>query len=409
MPLFSFQAKALGGKVVKGEIDAATDVEARVKLRAQQLIPLKVAQKGQKATGPGGKKVSFFTMAPRVKPKELHIFTRQFSTLINSGIPVVQSLEILAGSASSPALENALGKIRTDVESGKRLADAVGVHATIFDRLYVNLVRAGEEGGVLDTILNRLATYIEKSVKIRNKVSGALFYPAAILFVAMLVIVGILVFVIPKFEQLFASSGQELPWLTRNVVALSHFLLDNWYMVIGGVVFACWGTMRWYRSDGGRQQFDSWIIGTPIFGTLIQKSAIAKFSRTLSTMLSCGVGIIDSLDIAAKVAGNVVIERSLLAAKQSISEGKSIITPLGANKYIPDMVVQMIGVGEQTGALDVMLGKIADFYEDEVDYAVTALTSILEPLMMVFLGGVIAILVVSMYLPIFSLASTMGG
>lgn len=405
MPVFQFHAKALGGKVIKGEIDAATDVEARVKLRAQQLIPVKVAVKGEKKAI---KKVSFFASEPKVSPKDLQIFTRQFATLINSGIPVVQSLEILAGASSSVGLKGALNRIRGDVESGKRLGDAMEVHKSIFDRLYVNLVRAGEEGGVLDNILNRLAVYIEKAVKIKNKIQGALWYPAAILMVATLVIMAILMFVIPKFKELFASSGQELPQLTQWVVNASEFLIGNWYFVFGGIFAFVFGVMKWMATDDGKRTVDSWMIGVPVFGSLIQKGAIARFTRTLSTMLSCGVGIIEALDIAAKVCGNFVIENSLMGAKQSISEGKSIITPLSANKYIPDMVVQMIGVGEQTGALDVMCGKIADFYEEEVDYAVTALTSVLEPLMMLFLGGIIAVLVIAMYLPIFKLASTMG-
>lgn len=409
MPVFSFQAKALGGRVVKGEIDASTDVEARVKLRAQQLIPVRIALKGDKKSKIKTPGSGLFGGPPKVKPKDLQIFTRQFSTLINSGIPVVQSLEILSGAVSSPALVGALGRVKSEVESGKRLADAMDQHRSIFDTLYINLVRAGEEGGVLDTILNRLATYIEKAVKIRNKISGALWYPAAILAVACIVIMAILVFVIPKFEALFASSGKELPWLTQQVVAMSHFLIDYWYIVFGAI-FAIVGALTNYiKTETGKKKFDAFLISTPVFGPLVQKGAIAKFSRTLSTMLSCGVGIIEALDIAAKVSGNSVIESSLLNSKQAISEGKSIITPLSQNKYIPDMVVQMIGVGEQTGALDVMLGKIADFYEEEVDYAVTALTSILEPLMMVFLGGIIAVLVISMYLPIFSLASNMGG
>lgn len=405
MPVFQFQAKALGGKLVRGEIDASTDVEARIKLRAQQLIPVKVNLKGLKPQT----KSLFPSSGPKVKPKDLQVFTRQFATLINSGIPVVQSLEILTGASPSVGLKSALLKIRADVESGKRLGDAMEQHKTVFDRLYVNLVRAGEEGGVLDTILNRLALYIEKAVKIKNKIQGAMWYPAAILLVASLVIMGILVFVIPKFKQLFASSGQELPGLTQMVVDASEFVIGNWYMLFGGIFATVVGAVRWLSTEGGKRTFDSWVIRVPVFGDLIQKGAIAKFTRTLSTMLSCGVGIMEALDIAAKVSGNYVIEKSLMNARQSIAQGKSIVAPLATNKYIPDMVVQMIGVGEQTGALDVMCGKIADFYEEEVDYAVTALTSMLEPLMMIFLGGIIAILVIAMYLPIFKLASTMGG
>ncbi len=407
MAVFNFQAKALGGKVIKGEIDASSDIEARVKLRTQQLIPIKIFLKGEKRSKTT--ELKFLQRAPKVKSKELQIFTRQFSTLINSGIPVVQSLEILATSVASPDLMKALKKIQIEVEAGKRLADSMEAHPTIFDRLYINLVRAGEEGGVLDTILNRLAVYIEKSVKIRNKISGAMWYPAAILSVASIVILAILMFVIPKFESLFAGSGQQLPWLTQQVVTASRFLVSYWYIVFGAIFASVGFLSNYLKTEAGTKRADAIIIGIPVFGDLVQKGSIARFSRTLSTMLACGVGIIDALDVAAKVCGNHVIEMTLLSSKQSISEGKSIITPLSKNKYIPDMVVQMIGVGEQTGAMDVMLGKIADFYEEEVDYAVTALTSVLEPLMMVFLGGIIAVLVIAMYLPIFSLASTMGG
>lgn len=401
--MYQFQAKALGGKVIRGEIDAATDVEARVKLRAQQLIPIRISVKGEKRTLSAG-----FTSS-QVKPKDLQIFTRQFATLINSGIPVVQALQILAGATQSLVLKNALQKVRTDLESGKRLGDCLEPHSNVFDNLYVNLVRAGEEGGVLDTILNRLAIYIEKSVKIRNKVQGALFYPAAILFVAGIVIFAIMTFVIPKFKELFTSSGQELPALTQFVVGMSEFFVSYWYLIIGGVIGAGITLKQYFGTQEGKNLLDVYLIAVPVFGSLIQKSAIARFTRTLSTMLSSGVSIIDALDISAKVCGNRVIENSLMAAKKSISEGKSIVNPLSTNKYIPDMVVQMIGVGEQTGALDVMCGKIADFYEEEVDYAVSALTSVLEPLMMVFLGGIIAFLVVAMYLPIFNMAATMGG
>lgn len=389
--------------MIRGEIAAATDVEARVKLRAQQLIPLKISLKGE------SKSIAAGFSSTKVKPKDLQIFTRQLSTLINSGIPIVQSLQILGGATTSLVLKEALKKVGSDLESGKRLGDCLEPHSNVFDNLYVNLVKAGEEGGVLDTILNRLAVYIEKSVKIRNKVQGALFYPAAILFVAGLVIFAIMTFVIPKFQELFKSGGQELPALTQFVVGMSEFFVNYWYLVIGGAIGSGIFLKQWLGTKAGKDTFDTYLIAVPVFGPLIQKSAIARFTRTLSTMLSSGVSIIEALDISAKVCGNIVIENSLMNAKKSISEGKTIVTPLSANKYIPDMVVQMIGVGEQTGALDIMCGKIADFYEEEVDYAVTALTSVLEPLMMVFLGGIIAFLVIAMYLPIFNMASGFGG
>jgi type IV pilus assembly protein PilC len=404
MPTFVFQAKALGGKIQKGEIEADSDVDARVKLRAQHLIPVKIFIKGQNQ----GFKFDLSGFKKSVPPKELQIMTRQFSTLINSGIPVMQSMEILANGTKHVTLRESLLEIKTKLEGGRRLADAMDGKKNVFDNLYVNMVRAGEEGGVLDVILNRLATYIEKSVKLKAKITGALWYPAGIMTVAMIVIFAIMTYVIPQFEDLFKSSGKELPWLTQVVIAMSHWVRDFWWLIIGGIAAAIFGTMNFYKSVDGRRKMDAWLIGFPIFGPLLQKGAIARFSRTLSTLLSSGVGIIEALDISAKVCGNSTIEDSLIDAKKSISEGKSIIVPLLKNKYIPDMVVQMIGVGEQTGAMDVMLEKVADFYEDEVDYAVGALTSVMEPLLMVVLGGIIAFLVVAMYLPIFDLASGFG-
>ncbi len=403
MPMFTYQAKSLDGKLIKGHIDAATDSEARIKLRAQRLIPLKVGMYERRNYFQ-----SLDNFRSRVSSKDLQIFTRQFATLVNSGIPIVQSIDILAGATKNAMLAAALKKIKEDIEGGKKLAEAIQQHSRIFDRLYINLLRAGEESGSLDTILERLAAYIEKSVKIKNKVMGALYYPAGILVVAFIVIWVILTFVIPKFEDLFKSSGQEIPWLTQQVVGLSHFLRDYWYLVFGIIFGTIWFCVSYYRTDAGKAKFDRLFIYAPLFGPLIQKSAIARFSRTFSTMISCGVPILDGLDISARVVGNAVLERTFLAAKDIIAQGKSIVLPLAQEPLVPDMVVQMIGVGEQTGALDTMLGKIADFYEEEVDYAVTALTSMIEPIMMVFLGGIIAVLVVAMYLPIFNLASASG-
>lgn len=402
MAKFNFQAKGMGGKTVKGEIDAVSIVEARVKLRSQRLIPVKVTEntkiKGPKEPKGGG----------TVDPKELQIFTRQFSTLINSGIPIVQSLAILNGAVQSLNLKAALTKIRADVETGTRLGDALKPFPKIFDNLYVNLVKAGEESGALDGILNRLAVYIEKSVKIRSKVKGAMFYPIAILCVSFLVITGILLFVIPKFEEMFKASNQKLPALTEMVVAASHFVGSYWYLVFGGAFALGFGAKAYYESPNGKKQCDKVFIRLPFLGDIIQKAAIARFTRTLSTMLSSGVSMIDALDIAGKTIGNSVMEGTVFQAIAVVQEGKSMTVAFSKDPFYPDMVVQMIGVGEQTGALDTMLGKIADFYEEEVDYAVTAMTSILEPLMMVFLGGIIAVLVVAMYLPIFNLAGSVS-
>lgn len=404
MPKYVYQAKSIDGKIVRGSIEAASDTEARIKLRAQRLIPTRMSIADAKKNY----LASLENLKTRVNAKDLQIFTRQFATLVNSGIPIVQSIDILAGSSANPYLSNTLKKIKDDIEGGKKLGDAIALHSRVFDKLYVNLLKAGEESGSLDMILERLAAYIEKSIKIKGKVTGALFYPAGILFVAGIVIYVILAFVIPKFEALFASSGQQIPWLTQQVVNLSHFMVDFWYLVFGTVFGSIYAFIIYYRSEKGRATCDAIFIRMPLIGSLIQKNAIARFTRTFSTMISCGVPILEGLDVSAKVVGNAVLEATFLKAKEVIAQGKSIVIPLANDPFIPDMMVQMVGVGEQTGALDTMLGKIADFYEEEVDYAVTAMTSMIEPIMMVFLGGIIAVIVVAMYLPIFNLAGAAG-
>lgn len=403
MATFLFQAKAANGKFIRGEVEAGSENEARVKIRAQQMIPLKVVVKGKaKGKGPAqGSNVS-------VKLKELQVFTRQFSVLISAGVPVVQSLEAMLGGGRSPQMNQALKGIIDQVESGKRLAEAMRTYPKIFDRLYTNLVQAGEEGGVLDTVLDQLAAYIEKSVQLRRKVTGALWYPAIIIVIAGILIAGILVFVIPFFEELFSQSGNELPALTRMVIDASEFVQNKWYILVGVLVGTPIFLNSYYKTPGGKKSIDSILIDVPLFGGLIQKSSIARFSRTLSTLLTAGVRIIDSLEIAATTSGNYVIEQSLLNAKDFISKGKSVAEPLKKSKYIPDMVAQMVAVGEQTGALDSMLAKVADFYEDEVEVTAETLTSLIEPLMMAFLGVVIAVIVIAMYLPIFNLAGTLG-
>ncbi|MCC6276544.1 MAG: type II secretion system F family protein [Oligoflexia bacterium] len=408
MKAYVFQGKTSNGRSIKGQIEASSETEARVKLRAQRIIPLKVVEKGSPgATSTGGNSIfAWFGLEPKVKTKELQVFTRQFATMINSGIPIVQAIDLLAGQISDRALKIALGSIRSKLEGGQRLADSMEGWPKIFDRLYVSLVRAGEEGGVLDTILQRLAAYIEKSVKLKGKITGALWYPAGILFVSMIVVTLLLTFVIPKFESLFKGAGRELPALTQMVVNASHFLRDHYIIVLGTIAGIIFAVKRFYDSKEGRRICDTVFLQIPVMGSLIQKGAIARFTRTMSTMLGCGVGILDALDICSNVVGNYVLEQAILRSKVAIGEGRSITQPLSQEPYIPTMVVQMIGVGEATGTMDTMMGKIADFYEDEVDYAVGALTSIMEPLMMVFLGGIIAVLVIAMYLPIFDLAGS---
>jgi type IV pilus assembly protein PilC len=404
MARFRYQAKSMNGEAMQGEIEAKSEAEARVILRAQKLIPFQVMP----MMGGGTAARVEVLLKGSVKSKDLQIFTRQFATLINSGIPVLQSLEILANGVREGYFSKALKGTSSAVGQGKRLGEAMAGYPGAFDNLYVNMVKAGEEGGVLDVVLSRLAVYIEKANKIKSKVVGALWYPAAILVVAALVISAILIFVIPKFAELFGNAGQQLPWLTQVVVALSHFFVARWYLIFGGAGALIYAGTAFYKTPNGKIVFDEIAIDVPLVGSLIQKSAIARFSRTLSTLLSSGVGILEAIDISSRTVGNSVIEKTLLRAKASISEGKSITVPLAKEKYLPDMVVQMIGVGEQTGNLDVMLGKIADFYEDEVDVAVASLTSVIEPLLMVFLGGIIAFLVVAMYLPIFTMANAFG-
>jgi type IV pilus assembly protein PilC len=404
MAKFNFEAKGANGKDLRGEIEAANEAEARVKLRAQRMVPLRIVPAVQTRQAPRNRGAS----GRGVKSKDLQILTRQMATLLTSGIPILQAIDTLGQSARSPNLGIALKTVASDISKGKRFGDALAEHPKIFNRFYVNLVRAGEESGNLDQILNRLAAYIEKSVKLTGKVKGAMIYPAVIMAIALVVVGGLLFFVIPKFQALFEQFNGELPALTQYVVSMSESFIKYWYLYIGTVVGTIYGAIAYYNSDGGRKTCDAIFIDMPLIGDLITKSAVARFTRTLSTLLGSGVGIMEALDISAKTVGNYVIERAILRAKDSISEGKSLVVPLAKEKYIPQMVTQMIAVGEQTGTLDQMLGRIADFYEDEVDVAVGALTTVIEPLLMVFLGGIIAFIVIAMYLPIFNLAGTVG-
>lgn len=405
MAKFTYQAKAAGGKDVTGEIEARSEAEARLKLRSQRLVPLKVvSSEAKKAAGGTSRALA----GKGISSKELQIFTRQLATLLGSGIPILQAIDALSGGSRNPVLNNALKMVSNDISRGQRFGDSLAAHPRIFDKFYVNMVRAGEESGNIDSILQRLASYIEKSVKIQGKVKGAMIYPTVIIFVAIGVVSGLMIFVIPKFEGLFAQNKGELPALTKIVVMISRFFISYWYLIFAGLAGAVVGIVSYYRTPAGKEQFDKLLIKAPLFGDLLQKAGVAKFSRTMSTLLGSGVGIMEALDIAGRVSGNFVIEQTITRAKESITEGKSLTIPFAKEKYIPQMVVQMIGVGEQTGSLDQMLGKIADFYEDEVDVAVGALTSVIEPLLMVVLGGIIAFIVIAMYLPIFNLASGMG-
>ncbi len=395
MPTFTFEAKSLAGKTVRGEISATNEAEARVKIRAQKLIPLRLGTKraaGQKTAG------------RKIRGKDLQVFTRQFSTLLESGIPVIDGLDALARSTSNPNLAMVLRGVVKDVSEGKRLGESMGMYPRSFDPFYVNMVKAGEEGGVLDTVLRRLAEYIEKSVKIVAKIRGAMVYPTAILAVAVIVISVIMIFVIPQFEELFSGLGQELPKITVMVISLSRGLATNWAYIFGGMVLFGLAFAYWRDTPSGRATLDRILLRVPLINNVIMKGGIARFSRTLSTLLSAGVGIMESLEIAAKTSGNIVLEKSFMRARSAVAEGRSMTQPLAAEKFVPPMVIQMMSVGEQTGNIDTMLGKVADFYEDEVDSAVAALTSSMEPILMVVLGAIIGTLVIAMYMPIFNMA-----
>lgn len=410
MALYSYQARSINGQISQGRIDARDEADARVKLRARQLVPVKLSVVLQaKATGQSEfEKALKNIFDPRLTSKELQIFTRQFATLINAGIPIADSLRILSEGAVNKLLKETLIQIRAQIDTGRRLSESMAMHPRVFDRLYCNLVEAGEEAGIIDTILLRLSTYLEKNEKTKNQVKGALVMPGVILTVAFVVVTGIILFIIPKFQGFYASSNKELPALTQGLLNFSFFLRNYWFMALAGLAAAVGGFIAWVNTPEGKQNFDIFMINAPVFGDVIQKASVARMSRTLSTLLSSGIGLIDAIEIASRTAGNYVIEKALAACKESVMVGKPFNVPLSKQKEIPLMVSQMVAVGEQSGSIDAMLAKVADFYEDEVENAVKAATSMIEPLLMVFLGGIIAVVLIAMYLPIFNLGDTMG-
>lgn len=395
-PVFQWEAKSKGGEIKKGEMEAA-DVDAvNARLRNLGMTPVKVKRKG------GGFKLPGFGSG--VSNKDLVIFTRQFSTMIDAGLPLVQCLDIIGNQTPNPAFKDVLLKVKGKVEGGSTFADALKEHPRVFDELYSQLVAAGEVGGILDTILNRLAAYIEKNEKLKRKVKGALTYPIGVLCVGVLVTAVLMLKVTPTFEKMFKDFGGEMPAPTQFVIDLSHVMQEYFIhavIVLGVVGFV---SQQFYRNPKGRRIFDKYALMSPIFGDVLRKVAVARFTRTLGTMLSSGVPILDGLEVVAKTAGNRSIEDAIYYTRSKIAEGKTITAPLEETKVFPSMVVQMIGVGEATGAMDQMLAKIADFYDDEVDVAVAGLTSLIEPIMMVFLGGVVGGFLIAMYLPIFSIA-----
>jgi type IV pilus assembly protein PilC len=387
----------------KGEIVAKSRDEVITLLRKQSILVTSVQQKM------GQISISLPGFGGKVKEKDIVIFTRQLATMIDAGLPLVQCLEILSNQTDNKVFAKSIAEIRSDVEAGSTYADALKKHPKVFDDLYVNMVAAGEAGGILDTILNRLAKHIEKAMKLKKQIKGAMIYPITIVSVAVVVITVLMIWVIPIFSSMFTEMGGSLPVPTQIVMNASNFMKANIiYMIIGGVVFG-FLFRAYYKTPKGKKVIDNFALKLPVFGDLIRKAAVAKFTRTLGTLISSGVPILEGLVIVAKTAGNKIIEEALMFARQSISEGKTIADPIGKAKVFPPMVVQMIAVGETTGALDAMLSKIADFYDDEVDAAVAALTALLEPMLMIFLGVTIGFIVVAMYMPIFQMGSIVGG
>jgi len=400
MPEFNWEARTSSGDLKKGTQEAANPEAVFAALRRQGLNPTKVKAKPREI------KIVIPGFSERVKEKDIVVFTRQFATMIDAGLPLVQCLEILGGQADNKAFGKTIDTIRGDVESGAAYAEALAKHPKIFDELYVNMVAAGEVGGILDTILARLSAYMEKAMALKKQVKSAMVYPIAILSVAVLVVAMLMVFVIPKFADMFSGMGGELPGMTQIIINMSHFMASYKMLIVVGVLVVLFFLLRrYYATPGGRRRMDGFFLRTPVFGPLIRKVSVAKFTRTLGTMLSSGVPLLDALEICGKTAGNKVVEDAVFTTRESISEGKTIAEPLQETGVFPPMVVQMISVGEATGALDAMLSKIADFYEEEVDTAVAALTSLLEPMLMVFLGGAIGFVVIALYLPIFKMAT----
>jgi type IV pilus assembly protein PilC len=392
MPIFDWKATDSKGKVQTGEHEAENEAAVRMHLQRMRLTPVKI------------KKQPKDLLPPKVTNDDIIIFARQFSTMIDAGLPLVQCLEILYSQSDNSTFKRMLKKVKENVEGGSTLADALREFPDTFDELFVNMIEAGESGGILDTILNRLSGYLEKAAKLKAKIKGAMMYPIIVLGISAVVIGVILVFVIPVFEEMFAGFGKALPLPTQIVVAISDFAVNNILYIIIGLIGFVYGYRRFYKTDFGNRFMDNLFLKLPVFGMLIRKVSVAKFTRTLSTMLGSGVSILDALEIVAKTAGNKTIERAIYKVRSSIEEGSSMVEPLSQSGVFPSMVVQMIGVGESTGALDSMLEKIANFYDDEVDQAVDNMTTMIEPLMIAFLGITIGGLVVAMYLPVFQMA-----
>jgi type IV pilus assembly protein PilC len=400
MPNYVWKGRNRAGLVQEGVLAADSKEIALTSLRRQNIVVTGIRERG--------KEISLTKVGRKVPAKILAVFTRQFSVMIDAGLPLVQCLEILANQQEHKNFQKILLQVRQDVEAGSTLADAMRRHPKAFDNLYVNMIAAGEAGGILDTILQRLSVYIEKAVKLRSQVRAAMIYPVAVIAIAAIVVAVILLKVIPTFAALFTSLGAELPLPTRVVIASSNFLARYWWAFVAAIGAATFAFRRYYATYRGRRVVDGTILKLPILGMIMRKIAVARFCRTLATLTASGVPILESLDITARTSGNAIVEDAIIEVRKSVEGGKTIVEPLRDSNVFPNMVVQMIGVGEQTGALDAMLNKIADFYEDEVDIAVAGLVKLLEPVMIFILGVVIGGIVIAMYLPMFTLINKIG-
>ncbi len=400
MPSFEWKGRDRNGNPQSGVLIGDSKEAVIAALRRQQIVVTTVKEKG--------KEIALPRLGGGISSKDIAIFTRQFSVMIDAGLPLVQCLEILGQQQDNKAFQKVILQVRQDVEAGSSLAEAMRKHPQAFDDLYVNMVAAGEAGGILDTILQRLANYIEKAVKLKAQVRAALIYPTAVVTIAIIVVYIILWKVIPVFATLFEGLGAQLPFLTRVIVGISNFIGRFWWLIFLLIAAAVIAIRQYYQTPNGRYQIDRLLLKAPVIGIVLRKIAVARFCRTLGTLLASGVAILESLDITARTAGNAVLEEAILTVRKEVEEGKTVADPLARTEQFPPMVCQMIGVGEQTGAMDTMLSKIADFYEDEVDRAVEGLMSLIEPVIIAFLGVVIGTIVVAMYLPMFSLISQIG-
>ncbi|HEY0511225.1 MAG TPA: type II secretion system F family protein [Thermoanaerobaculia bacterium] len=401
MPSFVWKGRTRTGQTQEGQLLADSRDAAVAVLRRQQIQITSIREKGRE--------IKLIPRFPRgVGSKRIAIFTRQFSVMLDAGLPLVQCLEILGDQEENRTFQAIIHQVRSDVESGSSLAEAMRKHPKAFDNLYTNMVAAGESGGILDIILQRLSVYIEKAVKLNSQVKSALIYPVSIVVIAALVVFIILWKVIPVFAQLFAGMGAEMPLLTRTVINASNFVADYFILILLVIVVGCVAINRWHGTPHGRRILDSLMLKIPVVGMLLRKISVARFCRTLGTLTASGVPILDGLEITGKTAGNAIIEDAVMAVRKSVEEGKTISEPLAQTKVFPSMVVQMINVGEQTGALDQMLSKIADFYEEEVDTAVAGLMKLIEPVMITVLGAIIGTIVAAMYLPLYSILSKIG-